>query len=72
MEKIEITPENAEERVNRAAETLFACWPDWDMAAQESAQAAQDGDAYDLEMLNYIAVVLEGMVFDPPLPSDEA
>lgn len=62
--KIEITAENAGRRINAAAETLVSCWDEWQAAADESSQIAQDGTVGDLEMLDYIAVILQGMIFD--------
>lgn len=68
--RIEINSENAESRINSAAETLYSCWNEWQAEADCASQVAQDGLVGDLMMLDFIAVILQGMVFDGE-PKDE-
>lgn len=61
---IRISPENLDERIDRAVHTIVSCWDDWDGSAREDEQREQDPQAWYDTIEAQLRCVLLGMVID--------
>lgn len=61
---IRISPENLNERIDKAVHTIVSCWDDWDGSAQEDEQREQDPQAWYDTIEAQLRCVLLGMVID--------
>lgn len=61
---IRISPDNLDERIEKAVHTIVSCWDDWDGSAQEDEQREQDPQAWYDTIEAQLRCVLLGMVID--------
>lgn len=61
---IQITPDNAEERIREAIHTIFCHWDEWEEHAMRAACTEQNVEVGISMIEDQLGCVLQGMVFD--------
>lgn len=63
-ERLRITNQNYQLRLDDALHTILSCWSDWEAYARQESQQSQDPEAGEEALRAQLSIVLEGMLFD--------